>query len=103
MSERLTDEELDVLRLNVSSLSFGEPCTPEYVGEFTRATIKKQVDSIIAELRYLRAQSLTAAEVEALDYARSVVSDSDIAAPGADGKRNRALAILDRLLARGGK
>lgn len=99
MSERLTDEDLDVLRLNVSSLSLGEPSTPEYVGEFVRRSIKGQVNALISELREHRARELEPAEVEALQCISIENSgmlpwlkdDEEIA------WRKRAIAALDKL------
>lgn len=98
---RLNDVEIQLVEMNIRSLATGEPCTPEYVADFTRTYIKEQVTAMAAEIRERRAADLTADEFEALRWLRGQAHaiGYDRAKRGIeDLHTGRALAVLDRLI-----
>lgn len=101
MSERLTDEEL--AEFEKSLQVHRDVIHPDVLGRatFTTRVTFKQMESLLAELRELRAAQVAMTEpgTEALlrDIA-DVVRDSDIMQWDSAGHRGRAVALLSMLI-----
>jgi hypothetical protein len=88
---RLTDEEIEYIRR----------AFPTHLGEPKHSVL---IQRLVAELREHRAAALTDEEREALEWLRDVFAGViyGVTLPEWRTKHDRALAVLDRLLA-GGK